>query len=197
MIAALYVETDGAYFGLDDVDPWDEKRDARLYAGPWPVVAHPPCARWCQLASVNAARWGTPIGEDDGCFASALAAVRAFGGVLEHPAYSIAWATFALPRPTRNAWTRTLLDDGWVTEVSQSAYGHPARKRTWLYYVGDAPASLNWRDPRGSVVVGAGIHSGQAAGRGRLDGAQASATPEEFRKVLLSLASGVRRGSAG
>lgn len=46
MIAALYVETDGAYFGLEGVDPWDEARDARKYAGPWPVVAHPPCQRW-------------------------------------------------------------------------------------------------------------------------------------------------------
>ena len=34
-IAALYVETDGCYFGLPGVDPWDEARDARLYAGPW------------------------------------------------------------------------------------------------------------------------------------------------------------------
>ena len=46
MIAALYVETNGVYYGLPDVDPWDEARDARLYNGPHPVVAHPPCQRW-------------------------------------------------------------------------------------------------------------------------------------------------------
>ena len=33
VIAALYVATGGCYFGLDGVDPWDEARDARLYAG--------------------------------------------------------------------------------------------------------------------------------------------------------------------
>lgn len=46
MIAALFVETDGCYFGLDGVDPWDILRDAREYRGPHPVVAHPPCQRW-------------------------------------------------------------------------------------------------------------------------------------------------------
>ena len=46
MIAALYVQRGGVYFDLAGVDPWDEQRDARRYAGPWPVVAHPPCARW-------------------------------------------------------------------------------------------------------------------------------------------------------
>jgi hypothetical protein len=46
VIAALYVETGGCYYGLPDVDPWDLARDARTYAGPWPVVAHPPCERW-------------------------------------------------------------------------------------------------------------------------------------------------------
>ena len=45
-VSALFVQTDGAYFGLPHVDPWDEKRDARKYAGPNPVVAHPPCQRW-------------------------------------------------------------------------------------------------------------------------------------------------------
>lgn len=57
MIAALYVERDGVYYGLPGVDPWDEERDARTYAGPWPVVAHPPCARWCRLAGLVA----TPV----------------------------------------------------------------------------------------------------------------------------------------
>ena len=46
MIAALYVESGGAYFGLQGVDPWDEVRDARLYAGPHAIVAHPPCQRY-------------------------------------------------------------------------------------------------------------------------------------------------------
>ena len=52
-VAALYVETGGVYYGLNDVDPWDEERDARLYAGPWPVVAHPPCKAWCALAGMR------------------------------------------------------------------------------------------------------------------------------------------------
>jgi hypothetical protein len=39
--AALYVETDGAYFGVPEVEPWDEPKDARHYTGPLPVVAHP------------------------------------------------------------------------------------------------------------------------------------------------------------
>ena len=40
LLAALYVEADGAYFGIDNVDPWDEARDVRKYSGPNPVVAH-------------------------------------------------------------------------------------------------------------------------------------------------------------
>ena len=34
MIAALFVEKNGIYFGLADVDPWDIHRDARTYTGP-------------------------------------------------------------------------------------------------------------------------------------------------------------------
>ena len=45
-VAALFVETDGCYFGLPDVEPWDQPLDARFYPGPFPVVAHPPCQRW-------------------------------------------------------------------------------------------------------------------------------------------------------
>lgn len=51
MIAALYVEAGGCYFGWPDIDAWDVSRDARLYAGPHPVVAHPPCQRWGRMAT--------------------------------------------------------------------------------------------------------------------------------------------------
>ena len=165
-VAALYVETGGVYYGLDGVDPWDEERDARLYDGPYPVVAHPPCSRWGQLANVNHARYGTPIGEDGGCFAAALAAVRTWGGVLEHPANSIAWRRFDLPKATRGCWTAKLGDLGVSTEVSQVVYGHGARKRTWLYAVGFAPA-MDWSDRPGEYAVGAGINTGECRGRRR------------------------------
>lgn len=187
-VAALYVEADGVYANLPDVEVWDEQRDARTYSGPWPVVAHPPCARWCMLASVNEKRWGATIGDDGGCFAAALEAVERFGGILEHPAYTLAWSRFGLPRPGRHGWTRNFDRPGWSAEVSQSAYGHEARKRTWLYYVGDTPPVLEWADPEGEGVVGAGVNSGQSAGRPRLTNRAALATPDAFRDVLIAAA---------
>jgi hypothetical protein len=106
-VAALFVERDGIYFGLPGVDPWDEARDARKYAGPWSVVAHPPCARWGRywFGGPTIARQGREylkLGDDDGCFAAALAAVRQFGGVLEHPEGSHAWRHFDLNTPLRD-----------------------------------------------------------------------------------------------
>jgi hypothetical protein len=75
----------------------DEARDARLYAGPWPVVAHPPCERWGRYWHGGpSARVRRVKGDDAGCFASALASVRRYGGVLEHPAASSAWRAFGL-----------------------------------------------------------------------------------------------------
>ena len=74
-VAALFVQRDGCYFDNPIVDPWDDKRDARLYAGPHPIIAHPPCQLWGRFAHVNFARWGgehNRPGNDGGCFASAL-----------------------------------------------------------------------------------------------------------------------------
>jgi hypothetical protein len=197
-VAALYVQKGGIYFGLSDVDPWDESRDARNYTGPHPIVAHPPCNHWCQLASVNAARYESfNIGHDHGCFKAALVDVRRFGGVLEHPAYSLAWPAFGLPTPTKGAWTKTLDDPGWVAQVSQSAYGHSARKRTWLYYVGSKPPfDLMWDDPPGEAVIGGGVNSGECVGRRKIEKHEASATPTWFRDVLLDLARGCHKVEA-
>jgi hypothetical protein len=191
-VAALYVAKGGAYWDLRGVDPWDEERDARLYAGPWPVVAHPPCARWCQLAGLVEARWGHRRGDDGGCFASALASVQKWGGVLEHPAYSSAWTKYNLPKPSRGHWRRghPLLgaSNGWATEVSQVAYAHRARKRTWLYYVGSmAPPDLDWSEPEASAWVS------NCANHGRkfvelMGSNECKATPLAFRDLLLSIA---------
>lgn len=145
MIAALFVETGGAYFGLEGVDPWDSKRDARLYAGPHPVVAHPPCSRWCRLAGLVQARWGHKKGDDGGCFASALASVRAFGGVLEHPAWSEAFVAHGLGEPSPGSGWQSTLDGGAVTHLEQWHYGHRAKKATWLYAFGIAELpAMRW-----------------------------------------------------
>jgi len=149
MIAALFVGKDGVYSGLLGVDVWDESRDARLYDGPWPVVAHPPCASWSAWAGMREAVYGRPRGEDGGCFEAALEAVRRFGGVLEHPAYSKAWDTFELPTPSVDgAWSQTL-DGQWACSFDQAAYGLRFNKRTWLYYVGDtAPDVISPARPK-------------------------------------------------
>lgn len=193
MIAALYVERGGAYWDLKGVEAWDVERDARTYSGPWPVVAHPPCSSWCQLAPVNLARWGSPIGADGGTFEAALAAVREFGGVLEHPAYSLAWAEHDLPRPSRGWWSASFTDPGLVTEVSQCAYGHPARKRTWLYTVGVGPVELDWSEPAWSHVIGNGVNSGESIDMPKLEATLG--TPVAFRDLLLGMARGVVRES--
>lgn len=176
-VAALFVERGGVYASLPYVEAWDAERDARLYDGPWPVVAHPPCARWSIMGLCR----GYGDGEDGGCFEAALRAVRTFSGVLEHPRYSLAWRAFGLPRPACEGWTRSLTDPGWTCEVDQRQYGHEARKPTWLYYIGPEPPALRWGPgPRGEKTVGRSWGQGREHLRSR--------TPIEFRDVLLHLA---------
>lgn len=190
MIAALFVEKNGCYFGLNNVDPWDVERDARLYNGPYPVVAHPPCQLWGRFAHVNFKRWGGEHNRphnDNGCFASALQSVRKFGGVLEHPAFTDAWKVFNLPRPSAFQWTQHGRE--WVCEVWQCAYGHKARKRTWLFYCGDnKPNDLKWDRPQATHQIGQHDQRGKERNKPTISGKAASATPPEFRDALIELA---------
>lgn len=189
-VAALFVQPDGCYAGLPGVDAWPEERDARNYRGPLPVVAHPPCQLWGALAAVNYARWGgehNKPGNDGGCFASALDAVNKFGGVLEHPAKSRAFAAHGLPRPNRIGW-QPVDKGGWVCEVWQSAYGHRANKATWLYFKGGKPPfDLRWDRPKGTHQIGFYDQRGKARNKPTLSKREANATPQEFRDELLRL----------
>lgn len=181
MIAALFVQTGGAYFGLPNIDPWDIKRDARLYAGPHRVIAHPPCQRWGRYWNGGPS---TPVrlirGDDHGCFKTALDAVRLFGGVLEHPAVSSAWRTFGLNNPPfHGGWVYADFLGGWTCHVDQGHYGHRARKPTWLYAHGGRRTielpSLIWGE------------SGSIFPMERLSKRQRAATPAHFRELLIAM----------
>jgi hypothetical protein len=199
MIAALFVLPDGPYAGREDVDLWDEARDARRYDGPH-VVAHPPCQRWGRYWSGGpSARVRRVLGDDDGCFASALASVRRWGGVLEHPEASHAWGTHGLPAPPRwGGWIQDVWG-GWTCCVEQGHYGHEARKATWLYYVGiDEPAPLTW-GRCGSRARLERYHSKEERARAvktgacqRLSRRQRLITPPAFAEALLALARSAR-----
>ena len=190
MIAALYVLDRGPYFGIPDVDPWPESRDARTYAGPWPVVAHPPCARWGRYWSGGPSHHGKfRLGDDGGCFASAYAAVLRWGGVLEHPADSHAWAAHSIPRPPRAG--------GWIAAgpgvtccVEQGHYGHPSRKLTWLFAAGILPPELRWGSS-GQRLATRGLPYARERRKGIVhyqSKRERAATPPAFRDLLLSLA---------
>jgi hypothetical protein len=199
MIAALFVETDGIYFGLPDVDPWDIERDARTYAGPWPVVAHPPCQRWGRFWHGSTRKPHQFIlGDDGGCFASALAAVRRFGGVLEHPADSLAWQHSGLAEPDRcGGWVAADFEGGWTCYVEQGHYGHMARKATWLYAAHVSLPSLSWgRLPQRLHPIALERHGYEKARRigmmamvgGKDKTRIRNATPLAFRDLLISIA---------
>lgn len=197
-VAALYVERGGVYWNLPGVDPWDEQRDARLYAGPHPVVAHPPCQRWCRFAKGIEKVHGYKVGDDGGGFEAALNAVRTWGGVLEHPAHSLAWAEFGLPVPYKSGGWVTNIGGGWAAYVEQGRYGHPMRKATWLYAT--VTPELRW-GYQPDFVLGEFKWGHRAdkpehdRNRPRVD-ALHSVTPLEFRDALLAMARSVRRVEA-
>jgi hypothetical protein len=198
MIAALYVQTNGCYCVLDSVDPWDEARDARLYDGPHPVVAHPPCERWGRYArgGPNPHARRREIGDDGGCFAAALTSVRKWGGVLEHPAASHAWARHGLARPPHAGGWVLADEHGWTCHVEQGHYGHRARKATWLYAVGCTLPALAWGSSAATQRTDMGPRSAEEAREMRRNGPtverlgkrERAATPAPFRDLLISIA---------
>jgi len=190
VIAALYVQTGGVYFDLDGVDPWDEARDARSYPGPFPVIAHPPCKRWGRYWSGGpSAKVKRIKGDDGGCFISALAAVRKWGGVIEHPEASHAWTWHGLNKPPKSGgWVVADWFGGWTCCVEQGHYGHRARKATWLYAVGAELPALTWGKAEGKMRLDGGHHGGERVKHKRIGGSELAATPIPFRDLLISMA---------
>ena len=211
MIAALFVQRGGSYSDLPGIDPWDEARDARLYAGPWPVVAHPPCQRWGKLWAgqpLHIKRTGQRKvkGADGGCFAAALSAARTWGGVIKHPWQSHAWPYFNLNTPPRSGgWIVADFDGGWTCCVEQGRYGHYARKPTLLLAYRVTLPELDWGigparlDP--AVIERMGLKRakrlGEVGGKGGgKDSTPRIGTPPAFRDLLISMARSAERIAA-
>lgn len=146
-VAALYIDTRrGPYAQMDGVDAWGVDRDARLYDGPWPVVAHPPCEAW------GAFRWRARDRYRD-CGPRAVEQVRSWGG----GCLSIRWARGSGQHALCLAPGASLIAGGGYTiEVEQVRWGHPALKPTWLYIVGcaDLPPVPPMREPTHRIADG-------------------------------------------
>lgn len=165
-VAVLYAREDSIYKSLCG-DVYDMQRDARLYNGPFPVVAHPPCRAWGRLRT-----FAKPRPDEKALALQAVDAVRTWGGVLEHPAHSSLWSAVPLPLPGERdefGGVTYVVDQGW--------FGHRAPKRTWLYIVG------------ASSLPDVPFELGQKAGRVELMGkGEREATPLAFALWLLDLA---------
>lgn len=144
-VAALFVRADSIYKTMPDVDAWDIERDARRWPGGAPVVAHPPCRAWGRLRAM-----ANPRPDEKDLARWAVAQVRRWGGVLEHPASSTLWADQGLPHMMQ----RDALG-GWTLGIHQNQFGHRAQKPTWLYIVGCDPRDVPAPPP---LVLGEASH---------------------------------------
>lgn len=131
-VAILFARGDSNYKALPGCDVWDAERNALNWPGGAPVVAHPPCRAWGRLR-----QFAKPRADEKSLATWAVAQVRRFGGVLEHPEGSTLWEAAGLPAPgKRDAF------GGWTLGIHQHEFGHRAEKATLLYIVGCEPANL-------------------------------------------------------
>jgi hypothetical protein len=138
------------------------------------------------------------MGDDKGCFASALHAVRIFGGVLEHPKDSHAWRWFGLNRPpTGGGWVKADELSGWTCCVEQGHYGHMSRKATWLYARGVELPDLKWGSSgqriHPTALAKHGYEKARRIGMMAMVGGKdktriRNATPKQFQTLLLAMA---------
>ena len=160
MISVLFAARDSVYKTIPGLDVWDEERNALNWPGGNPGIFHPPCRLWCMLRRFSSA----PESEKELAW-WALAKVRRFGGILEHPAFTKFWDAALLPSPGQRD------DYGCAISVDQFWFGHPSRKATWLYICGvdDIPAH---------PIKLAGSYDNVFTGHGR----KAPARKRKFRK---------------
>jgi hypothetical protein len=177
-VAVLFARSDSIYKTFPDVEVFDAERDARTYDGPYPVVAHPPCRAWGRLRTFS-----NPRPDERNLARLAVALVREFGGVLEHPANSTLWPAQRLPRPGERDHV-----GGWTLPAPQKWWNHKAEKATWFYIVG-----CDFRDVPGiPLILGEATHVVQSRKRQdyrpHISKAEREHTPADLARWLIELA---------
>lgn len=173
MVAALYVDVERGPYPALGLDCWGEDRDARLYPGPGPVIAHPPCGPWGALKGLCRL-------QDRSLGPVAVEQVRMWGGVLEHPAHSSLWAYCKMPQPGGFPDVH----GGWTLAVDQCWWGHPARKQTWLYFVGILPERVILPTERPGPVA---VIDSRRRGVVHVPKSQRHLTPPAFARWLVEV----------
>lgn len=181
-VAVLFARADSVYKRLRGCDVWDEARDARRWPGGAPVVAHPPCRLWGRLRHMAKA----PAAERE-LAPLAVANVRRYGGVLEHPAGSRLWDECGLPMPgaAPDEW------GGWTLEAPQHWWGHRAEKLTWFYIVGCDQRHIPPVQPsllEATHVINTKLRQGDPGYRPSVTHAEREHTPPALAEWLVDLA---------
>ena len=180
-VAVLFARADSVYKTLPGCDVYDMERDARIYDGPHPVVAHPPCRAWATLR-----HHAKPRPDERNLGRLAVALVREFGGVLEHPHRTTLWQAQRLPEAGRmDAY------GGFTLVIDQNWWGHRAQKRTRLYVVGCEPRNV----PDMPLKLGEATHTvGLWSGRNKqtcrpsVNKSEYESTPPDLAAWLVELA---------
>lgn len=183
--AVLFARSDSIYKSIPELDVYDIERDARNYAGQYPVIAHPPCRGYGRLRKFARPR---PDELQLGLFA--VEQVRLKGGVLEHPECSTLWEVCDMPKPSAG---EIVFDEfgGWTLAIAQYWFGHRAYKKTWLYICGvnpkeipDIPLVLG----EAPCVIGSSLHTaGAVRRREEITRSEREHTPAQFAHWLVDL----------
>lgn len=175
MVPVLFTMPGSVYESLG-CDCYDETRDALTWPGGRPAIYHPPCRLWSIIR-----RFSTAPAEEKGLALWSMDCVRRWGGVVEHPAKSTLFRETGCEfGGRRDRW------GGWVLSVDQHWFGHPARKKTWLYVVGVGPREI----PPYPIMTGPVCYQVGGSRRKGLPECKKSeriATPIEFAKYLIAL----------
>lgn len=199
VVLALFVSERGPYANDPRFDAWGKTRDALKCRVKKPACCHPECKRYGRMAKGSPSYQRFQVGDDGGQFVFCRDHVREHGGIIEHPAGSKAFEMHGLPTPPRRGWSPPDEWGGRSCRIDQGAYGHPAKKATWLYGVLPFYPELDWtRVSTGVYIGGDGYH-----GKKERDRAKASSkgiqkvpqvprdwnwrTPDKLKDVLYEL----------